>query len=154
MRQTGSQVNSLDNPDSRLIQCIHSAHFTGIFFAWHRHFLATMEDLLRTECNYPGHLPFWDWTLGGLSPKSTTAYYINRLNAFLFEDYHDIKHSYLFNTDPHVGFGAFPGPETDYTVTTGAFRNLIRGYPLPHHVQRHYNVTVSCAPHQQIFQLA
>src|SRR5258708_3605571 len=61
-----------------------------------------------------------------------------------------MQHSYLFNTDPNVGFGAFPGPETNYTVTTGAFRNLIRGYPLPHHIQRHYNVTVSCAPHQQI----
>jgi len=104
----------------RHMDAANSAHFTGIFFAWHRHFLATVEDLLRTKCNYPGYLPFWDWTLG---------------------DYHDIKHSYLFNTDPNVGFGAFPGPETNYTVTTGAFRNLVRGYPLPHHVQRHYTVT-------------
>ncbi|KAF8342262.1 Di-copper centre-containing protein [Cantharellus anzutake] len=98
----------------------NSAHFTGIFFAWHRLFLVTVENILRKDCHYTGYLPFWDWTLG---------------------DYHDIKHSYLFNTNPEVGFGAFPGPKTNYTVTTGAFRNLIRGYPAPHHVQRHYNLT-------------
>ena len=151
----GKQVarfNPFDTPDVRLIQYIHSAHFTGIFFAWHRHFLATVEGLLRTKCNYPGYLPFWDWTLGG--PSQINKSLSSRLNAFSVKDYHDVKHSYLFNTDPNVGFGAFPGPETNYTVTTGAFHNLIRGYPLPHHVQRHYTVTVSPRSYQQAFLLA
>ncbi|KAF8342255.1 uncharacterized protein EI90DRAFT_3032640 [Cantharellus anzutake] len=87
--------------------------------SWHRLFLNTLENILRSECHYTGHLPFWDWTLG---------------------DYHDIKHSYLFNADPEVGFGAFPGPETNYTVTTGAFRNLIRAYPYTHRGQRNYTL--------------
>ncbi|KAF8342253.1 Di-copper centre-containing protein [Cantharellus anzutake] len=97
-----------------------SAHYTGIFFGWHRLFLNTLENMLRKECHYTESLPFWDWTS---------------------KDYHDIEHSYIFNADPEVGFGAFPGPETNYTVTTGAFRNLIRAYPYTHHVQRNYSLT-------------
>ncbi|KDQ13283.1 hypothetical protein BOTBODRAFT_66799 [Botryobasidium botryosum FD-172 SS1] len=97
----------------------NSAHFTGRFFAWHRHFLHTVEGILRDKCQYGGHIPYWDWTLG---------------------DYADIKHSSIFSTDPVVGLGTFPDASTNFTVVDGAFANLTRRYPDPHHVQRNYTI--------------
>jgi tyrosinase len=38
-------------------------HFNGHLFAWHRHFVWLYEQALRTECNYKGAQPYWDWTL-------------------------------------------------------------------------------------------
>lgn len=36
-------------------------HNTGMFLAWHRWFLASWENALRTECGYTGHQPYVDW---------------------------------------------------------------------------------------------
>jgi tyrosinase len=39
-------------------------HFSGVFYAWHRHFLALVEDAL-SACGLPAGMgvPYWDWTL-------------------------------------------------------------------------------------------
>ncbi|KAM7213767.1 Grixazone synthase [Rhypophila decipiens] len=39
-------------------------HQNGIFLAYHRHYNHLFETALRTECNFKGTLPYWDWTLG------------------------------------------------------------------------------------------
>ncbi|ORY55906.1 uncharacterized protein BCR38DRAFT_528749 [Pseudomassariella vexata] len=38
-------------------------HFCGSFFAWHRNFLALLENDLHTTCGYPGGIPYWNWTM-------------------------------------------------------------------------------------------
>ncbi|KAA8652898.1 tyrosinase family protein [Aspergillus tanneri] len=40
-----------------------STHISGIFFAWHRHFVWLWEKALRAECGYKGHQPYWNWAL-------------------------------------------------------------------------------------------
>ena len=77
--------------------------------------------LLRANCNY--------------SNTEATEYFVRIFTT---------SHSYLFNTDPDVGFGAFPSTDTNYTH---AFPNMIRGYPVLH------NVTVSIAE-EWVCQLA
>ncbi|KAF9507192.1 hypothetical protein BS47DRAFT_1377967 [Hydnum rufescens UP504] len=99
------------------MDAVDSAHFTGRFLAWHRLFLYTFETLLREECNYQGYVPYWDWTL---------------------DDYKDIKHASIWSSDPVVGLGTFPDSTEDLTVGTGAFRDLIRAYPIPHRIERNY----------------
>jgi len=42
-------------------------HFTGFFLPWHRAYVNDFEAALRTECNYKGIQPYWDWTLGQLA---------------------------------------------------------------------------------------
>ncbi|KAG6887435.1 hypothetical protein C0995_015308 [Termitomyces sp. Mi166 len=37
-------------------------HEVGQFLPWHRWFLHAYEVALRKECNYTGHIPYWDWT--------------------------------------------------------------------------------------------
>ncbi|KAJ5782240.1 domain di-copper centre [Penicillium paradoxum] len=46
-----------------------SMHVSGIFLAWHRHYIWLWEEALRNECGYKGYLPYWDWPLwaGNLS---------------------------------------------------------------------------------------
>ena len=37
-------------------------HFSGLFLPYHRRFVWLYERALRTECNYAGAQPYWDWT--------------------------------------------------------------------------------------------
>lgn len=39
------------------------AHNTPAFVAWHRYFLHIYEGTLQKQCNYEGHLVYWDWSL-------------------------------------------------------------------------------------------
>ncbi|KDQ13278.1 hypothetical protein BOTBODRAFT_33608 [Botryobasidium botryosum FD-172 SS1] len=94
-------------------------HFTGRFYPFHRYFVHTVEDILQKKCQYKGYIPYWDWTLG---------------------DYADIKNSPIFSADPVVGLGAFPDASTNFTLTTGAFRNWVRKYPIAHPIQRNYTL--------------
>ncbi|KAM0321556.1 hypothetical protein ACHAQA_010046 [Verticillium albo-atrum] len=42
---------------------IYGVHGVGIFLPWHRYAIWTFESVLRSECNYTGTQPYWDWTL-------------------------------------------------------------------------------------------
>lgn len=76
------------------------------FFPWHRYFLHTYEDALRSECNYSGVMPYWDWTL----------------------DWTDFHGSPLF--DSLTGFGGNGDPSAKesvghgHCVTDGPFAGL------------------------------
>ena len=98
-----------------------------------------MENLLRNECNYPGYMTYWDWTLGDFG---TTHEWRNFNYYFNFLDSHDIKHSPIFNSDPVTGLGIFPNASTNFELADGAFSSLIRAYPVPHHIQRNYTLRV------------
>jgi len=100
------------------MDAVNSAHFTGRFLPWHRLYLHTVEGLLRDKCGYKGYMTYWDWSI----------------------DSHDIKHSPIFNADHTVGLGTFPDASTDFELNNGAFRDIIRAYPLAHHIQRNYTL--------------
>jgi tyrosinase len=38
---------------------MYEAHNTPAFFPWHRSFLHTFEQVMRTECDYKGFQPYW-----------------------------------------------------------------------------------------------
>lgn len=42
-------------------------HNAGFFLPWHRLFVQTFEDALRSKCGYHGVQPYWDWTKGNSS---------------------------------------------------------------------------------------
>jgi len=39
-----------------------SVHATANFMHWHRYYIWAYETALRTECDYKGHQPYWDWS--------------------------------------------------------------------------------------------
>jgi hypothetical protein len=68
---------------------------------------------------------------------SARLYLIDRAS-----DYQDIKHASIWSSDQVVGLGTFPDSTEDLTVGTGAFRDLIRAYPVPHRIERNYTPRV------------
>ncbi|KAI1412844.1 Di-copper centre-containing protein [Hypoxylon sp. FL1857] len=53
-------VNRLDDFTYVHINQTNIIHESGYLFPWHRLFLWQMENALRNECGYKGHLPYWD----------------------------------------------------------------------------------------------
>ncbi|KAL5034936.1 hypothetical protein BDV3_004429 [Batrachochytrium dendrobatidis] len=49
-------------------------HQSALFLPWHRSFLNAFESALKTECNYPGSLPYWDWTIDSQAPESSVIW--------------------------------------------------------------------------------
>jgi len=93
-------------------------HFTGLFMPWHRLYLHSFEQALQEKCGYKDPHPYWDWT----------------------KDSADFEHSFLFNSDPEVGFGGWGDPNNDYQISTGAFADIIRSYPVPNHIRRNFTL--------------
>lgn len=60
----------------------------------------------------------------------------------MFIDHHDIKGSAIWDPNTAHGLGAQPTAADNYELTTGAFKDIIRAYPSPHHIQRNYTLTV------------
>ncbi|KAF7338726.1 Tyrosinase central domain-containing protein [Mycena sanguinolenta] len=44
------------------INLTDEVHLVGQFLPWHRRFLNVFEETLRSECNFSGALPYWDWS--------------------------------------------------------------------------------------------
>ncbi|TVY82897.1 Tyrosinase ustQ, partial [Lachnellula suecica] len=42
---------------------VELAHNTDDFLVWHRYFIHIYETALRGQCEYSGHLAYWDWSL-------------------------------------------------------------------------------------------
>ncbi|KAG8764169.1 hypothetical protein FRC11_003025 [Ceratobasidium sp. 423] len=82
-------------------------HNTGLFLPWHRWYLQSWTDALRTQCGYKGVAPYWAW----------------EFDAANFEK------SSIFNADKTWGLGTWGDPSNDYTVKDGGFANLTFAYP-------------------------
>jgi tyrosinase len=41
-----------------------------------------------------------------------------------------------------VGFGTFPDASTNFTLSNGAYHDIIRAYPVAHVIQRNYSLRV------------
>ena len=110
-------------------------HSTGFFLPWHRLFIQTLEEELRSECGYDGVHPYWDWTKGdalcpgvmdfGLDPKPDTA---------------DFYHATIFCDSDYDGLGSWGDPSNDYQIYTGALKDVKVAYPVPHNIRRNYTL--------------
>ncbi|QRV80542.1 tyrosinase [Ceratobasidium sp. AG-Ba] len=94
-------------------------HFTALFLAWHRWYLSVFEKKLHEKCGYNGTIPFWDWS------KDVEV---------------GIPNSSIFNSSREYGLGTLPPSDTNSSVTDGAFWNVKRAYPEPHHVKRDFTL--------------
>jgi tyrosinase len=50
---------------------IYGIHTVGVFLPWHRYAIWVFESVLRSECNYTGAQPYWDWTLDSPSANGS-----------------------------------------------------------------------------------
>ncbi|KUJ20503.1 Di-copper centre-containing protein [Mollisia scopiformis] len=49
-------------------------HFSGTFLGWHRYYVWSYEQALRTECGYTGYQPYWDWSKWAASPQTSPMF--------------------------------------------------------------------------------
>jgi len=62
---------------------IYGIHTVGVFLPWHRYAIWVFESVLRSECNYTGAQPYWDWTLDNPSTNANGSIYTSPvLKAF------------------------------------------------------------------------
>lgn len=97
------------------------------------------EHALRTECNYKGAQPYWDWTLGRsiLPPVFPFRRYTLRHN--ITDASPDFPNASIFSDSPTSGFGRWGNPADDYQIATGAFADDFQvAYPVPHRIRRNY----------------
>ncbi|KAE8826464.1 hypothetical protein PTNB73_06874 [Pyrenophora teres f. teres] len=52
------------------IQQTFTIHGTANFLPWHRYYVWQFGKMLREECGYNGHLPYWNWAHYAHDPKS------------------------------------------------------------------------------------
>ncbi|KAF9647450.1 Di-copper centre-containing protein [Thelephora ganbajun] len=93
-------------------------HGTGFFLPWHRLYVQTFEDELRSKCGYTGVQPYWDWT----------------------QDAADVYHSTIFSDSNFDGLGSWGDPDNDFQISTGGFKDIRVAYPVPHNIRRNYTL--------------
>lgn len=91
-------------------------HQTGFFLPWHRLYVQTFEDELRSKCGYDGIHPYWDWT----------------------QDAADFYHATIFSNSTYDGIGTWGDPTNDYELFDGGFKDFRLAYPVPHTLRRNY----------------
>ncbi|KAK4670793.1 hypothetical protein QC764_603730 [Podospora pseudoanserina] len=97
-----------------------SIHGTANFLSWHRYFTYAFEQALRSECNYNGYHPYWNWG----------KYAHNPLNSPVF-DGSSTSMSGNGEYVPHnctdglpTGLNCIPPGSGGGCVTTGPFANM------------------------------
>lgn len=110
-------------------------HGTGFFLPWHRLYVQTFEDLLRSKCGYFGVHPYWDWTIGNtFGPRSLNASPNPKLDA------PDFYHATILSNSTFDGVGSWGDPQNDFQIFTGAFQDIEVAYPVPHHIRRNFTL--------------
>ena len=110
-------------------------HSTGFFLPWHRLFVETLEEEMRSKCGYDGVHPYWDWTQGNASQPEVLALGFDRkLDAA------DFYHATIFSDSDYDGLGSWGDPDNDYRIYTGALKDLVVAYPVPHHLRRQFTL--------------
>jgi tyrosinase len=62
---------------------LYGVHTVGVFLPWHRYAIWIFESVLRSECNYTGAQPYWDWTLDNASTGNGSILTSPVLEAFI-----------------------------------------------------------------------
>ncbi|KXH69104.1 hypothetical protein CSAL01_01466 [Colletotrichum salicis] len=105
-----------------------NTHLTGSFFAWHRYYLASFEQRLRTQCRYKGALPYWEWGLDVNNPAASPVFDGTELSLgsdgeFIPHDGLQLRQPFSNNTiklKPGSGGGCIKsGPFQNMTVHIG-----------------------------------
>ncbi|KAK7458338.1 hypothetical protein Landi51_01161 [Colletotrichum acutatum] len=105
-----------------------NTHLTASFFAWHRYYLASFEQRLRTQCRYKGALPYWEWGLDVNNPAASPLFDGTELSLgsdgeFIPHDGLQLRQPFSNNTiklKPGTGGGCIKsGPFQNMTVHIG-----------------------------------
>jgi tyrosinase len=114
-------------------------HLTGTFLTWHRYFVHTYEEKLRTVCNYNGPLPYWEWGLDVNNPAQSpvfdgSATSLSGNGAFIPHEgiqMVQLVNGNILHLPPGTGSGCVTsGPFKDMKVNFGTIILPVYGQPI------------------------
>ncbi|KAB8227288.1 tyrosinase family protein [Aspergillus alliaceus] len=56
------------------IELVGFIHMTADFLAWHRFFIHSFEQDLKSKCQYTGSLPYWEWGFDAEDPQNSSLF--------------------------------------------------------------------------------
>ncbi|VDB83076.1 unnamed protein product [Peniophora sp. CBMAI 1063] len=92
-------------------------HSTGLFFPFHRWYVAVYETALSEKCGYTGASPYWNWSI-----DATTFF-----ESTFWED-----------SNSASGLGGWGDAKKDYEVQDGGFSTFTLSYPSSHILRRNF----------------
>ncbi|KAJ7594555.1 Di-copper centre-containing protein [Mycena floridula] len=100
----------------------HRIHSTGLFLPWHRWYVYSYEEALKSKCGFSGTSPYWNWAI----------------------DAADVHGSSMFqDSDPKAGLGGWGDPTNDVSVPGGGFgvnSSFKLSYPSYHSLRRNFTI--------------
>ncbi|KAK3383479.1 hypothetical protein B0T24DRAFT_688013 [Lasiosphaeria ovina] len=90
-----------------------SIHNTGNFLSWHRYYLWSFHRVLKTECDYTGVQPYWDWGRWAQDPEKSPIF-----------DGTDTSFSGNGKKTNHRASGFAPAGNGGGCIETGPFKNV------------------------------
>ncbi|CBX97525.1 hypothetical protein IAQ61_007066 [Plenodomus lingam] len=117
------------------IQQSRAIHGTGNFLSWHRYYTWAFEQMLRNECGYQGHQPYYNWAWWANDPKSSPLFdgsatsmsgdgeYIPGRNYSCIPT-EETCHIKLYPS--HGGGCVTSGPFKNFTVNLGPLLSLLK----------------------------
>ncbi|TFK95923.1 Di-copper centre-containing protein [Pterulicium gracile] len=108
------------NASASLFDDMVYIHMSAIFLPFHRWFLNTVEQRLRSDCGYKGPLGYWDWTRDAS----------NGIQKFS-----------IFDGNRQYGLGSLGRASNNFVVTDGAWAGQQLVYPSLHTIKRNFTTT-------------
>ncbi|CAF9937036.1 MAG: hypothetical protein HETSPECPRED_010536 [Heterodermia speciosa] len=99
-------------------------HFNGRFLPWHRYFVSVYEQALRSQCNYTGYQPYWEWSTFANDPVASPLF--DGSNTSISGNGAKVPHDDFSYTIPYSGglHNTCPAQDGGGCLTTGPFANL------------------------------
>lgn len=100
-------------------------HETADFLAWHRFYIHSFEQDLKSLCGYSGALPYWNWALDAYDLDASPVFNGDEYSMGSNGEYNaSAEYVYLgnlnLNVPPGSGGGCvYQGPFSNYTVNMG-----------------------------------
>lgn len=101
-------------------------HDVGVFFPWHRLAVWNYESTLRSECNYTGTQPFWNYELD--SPDNcghfNSSPVLKDFGGFEVPPNHATQCPFFTHDQEHICGNCVKGPFANYQVYLGPGNNF------------------------------
>ncbi|KAK3376297.1 hypothetical protein B0T24DRAFT_699716 [Lasiosphaeria ovina] len=97
-------------------------HGSTFFLPWHRYYLWHYENALRTECNYTGFQPYWNWDRYAKDPVNSPLF--NGNESSMSGNGAKVAHQGIPIPGAPRPYNLIPAADGGGCVTTGPFKNM------------------------------
>ncbi|KAL2264065.1 hypothetical protein VTK26DRAFT_2851 [Humicola hyalothermophila] len=104
------------------VQQTHINHMSTTFLPWHRYYIWHYENALRTECNYTGYQPYWNWDRYARDPENSPLFDGSEGSMGGNGEY--VPHDGIHLPDTPPPFDVIPPGNGGGCVTSGPFANI------------------------------